>query len=168
MTQHAAIQRCTKQYSVFLHKPACPLQHLCHPHRLPKQVPGIPPNSSSSWIPTINHSPSPPVSAKGSRSITLPDGLPGVVDSPLPLNSSHLSPPPTVPPWTSLPALTLEESLTSEPLHTSRFTTVTVGGGRGPIIGTHFFGGMCVNTKKVFQPNYYYLLQEQNQREGLE
>lgn len=75
-------------------------------------------------------------------------------------------PPSTVPPRTSLPAPTLAESLTSEPLHTSRFTTVTAGGGRGLTIGTHFFGGMCVNTKKVFQPNYF--LEEQNQGEGLE
>lgn len=80
-----------RQHSVFLHKPACPLQHLCHPHRCPKQVPGITLNSSSSWIPTINHSPSPPVSAKGSGSITSPDGLAGVVDPPLPPSGSHLS-----------------------------------------------------------------------------
>lgn len=110
--------------------------------QVPKAGPSITLNSSSSWISTINQSPSPTDSAKGPRSITSPDGLlshPRAVTCP---------PPSTLPPRTSLPAQTLAGSLTSEPLHTSRFTTVTAGGGRGLTIGTHFFGGMCVNIRK--------------------
>lgn len=74
--------------------------------------------------------------------LSLPESLPSVIhhvllilpnapDPSLCLMAVTFPPPSTLPPRAALPAQTLAGSLTSELLHTSRFTTVTAGGGRG-------------------------------------
>lgn len=91
MTQHASTQRCTKATLILPPQTCLPAAASLPSAQVPKAGPSITLNSSSSWIPTINQSPSPTDSAKGPRSITSPDGLAGVEDPPLPPKSSHLS-----------------------------------------------------------------------------
>lgn len=113
MTQHASPRGAPRQHSFFLHKPACPLQHLCHLHRCPKQVlvsPWTLPLPES--LPSINHqvllilpkAPDPSLrlmALLGWRTLL---SHPTAVTCP---------PPSTLPPRTSLPVQTLAGSLTS-------------------------------------------------------